>query len=119
MSNEKIPLSRRQFIASTALGAAAAATGTIAMPSVLRAAGTPIKIGVLQPVTGPLSYSGTQGQLGAMLAIEEINAAGGIKALGGAHLDPVTGDVVLIGRPPDRRGSAGRPGPRRTPSRRR
>ena len=93
MSNEKIPLSRRQFIASTALGAAAAATGTIAMPSVLRAAGTPIKIGVLQPVTGPLSYSGTQGQLGAMLAIEEINAAGGIKALGGAHLDPVTGDA--------------------------
>ncbi len=93
MSTKKIPLSRRQFIASTALGAAAAATGTIAMPSVLRAAGTPIKIGILQPVTGPLSYSGTQGQLGAMLAIEEINAAGGIKSLGGAQFDPVTGDA--------------------------
>src|SRR3569833_885281 len=93
MSNEKIPLSRRQFIASTALGAAAAAAGTIAMPSVLRAAGTPIKIGILQPVTGPLSYSGTQGQLGALLAIEEINAAGGIKSLGGAQFDPVAGDA--------------------------
>ena len=93
MSNKKIPLNRRQFIASTAIGAAAAATGTIAMPSVLRAAGTPVKIGVLQPVTGALSYSGTQGQLGAMLAIEEINAAGGIKSLGGAHLDPVSGDA--------------------------
>ena len=89
MSDTKFPLSRRQFIASTALGATAA----IAMPSVLRAAGTPVKIGILQPVTGALSYSGTQGQLGAMLAIEEINAAGGIKSLGGATLDPVIGDA--------------------------
>ena len=93
MSNRKISINRRQFIASTALGAAAAATGSIAMPSVLRAQGAAVKIGILQPVTGALSYSGTQGQLGAMLAIEEINAAGGIKALGGAKLDPVTGDA--------------------------
>ncbi|WP_137045245.1 ABC transporter substrate-binding protein [Pseudolabrys sp. FHR47] len=89
MFEKKFPLSRRQFITSTALGATAA----IAMPSVLRAAGTPVKIGILQPVTGALSYSGTQGQLGAMLAIEEINAAGGIKSLGGAKLDPVAGDA--------------------------
>src|SRR3569623_1799850 len=91
MSNWKISINRRQFFATTALGAAAAATGSIAMPSVLRAQGAAVKIGILQPVTGALSYSGTQGQLGAMLAIEEINAAGGIKALGGAKLDPVTG----------------------------
>ena len=89
MTDNKFPLSRRRFITTTALGATAA----IAMPSVLRAQGAPVKIGVLQPVTGPLSYSGTQGQLGAMLAIEEINAAGGIKSLGGAKFDPVVGDA--------------------------
>ena len=49
------------------------------MPSVLRAQGAGVKIGVLHPVSGALSYSGQQGRLGATLAIEEINAAGGIK----------------------------------------
>ena len=63
-------LSRRQFLATTALGAAVTATGSISMPSVLRAQGTPVKLGVLHPVTGALSYSGQQGRLGATLAIE-------------------------------------------------
>ena len=52
-----------------------------------------MKLGVLHPVTGALSYSGKQGRLGAMLAIEEINAAGGIKSLGGAKIDAVLGDA--------------------------
>ena len=52
-----------------------------------------MKLGVLHPVSGALSYSGQQGRLGAMMAIEEINAAGGIKALSGAKIDPVLGDA--------------------------
>jgi hypothetical protein len=40
-----------------------------------------VKLGVLHPVSGALSYSGQQGRIGAHMAIEEINAAGGIKAL--------------------------------------
>ena len=48
---------------------------------------------MLHPVTGALSYSGQQGRLGAKLAIEEINAAGGIKALGGAKIETVLGDA--------------------------
>ena len=83
MSISRMPFSRRRFLATTALGAAAAATGSLAMPSVLRAQGAGVKLGVLHPVSGALSYSGTQGRLGATLAIEEINAAGGIKGLGG------------------------------------
>src|SRR5215813_5200545 len=71
-------LSRRQFLATTAFGAAVTATGSISMPSVLRAQGTPVKLGVLHPVTGALSYSGQQGRLGATLAIEEINPVGGV-----------------------------------------
>ncbi|HET9686449.1 MAG TPA: twin-arginine translocation signal domain-containing protein, partial [Pseudolabrys sp.] len=60
MPNQKNSLSRRQVLATTALGVAAAASGSIAMPSVLRAQGAPVKLGVLHPVTGALSYSGQQ-----------------------------------------------------------
>jgi branched-chain amino acid transport system substrate-binding protein len=93
MSEHKIPLSRRRFLASAAFGTASVATGAIAMPSILRAAGAPVKLGVLHPVTGALSYSGQQGRLGATMAIEEINAAGGIKSLGGATIDAMLGDA--------------------------
>jgi len=82
----RTPFSRRQFLASTAAGAAVVAT-----PSVLRAQGAGVKIGILHPVSGALSYSGTQGRLGAMLAVDEINAAGGIKGLG--KIDAMLGDA--------------------------
>jgi branched-chain amino acid transport system substrate-binding protein len=93
MSTRQYLVSRRRFLATTAAGAAAGATGSLAMPSVLRAAGTPVKLGVLHPVSGALSYSGAQGRLGATIAVEEINAAGGIKSLGGAKIDAVLGDA--------------------------
>jgi len=86
-------LDRRRFLASAAIGAVAAGTGTFAGPSVLRAQGTPLKVGLLHPVTGALSYSGQQGRIGATMAVEEINAGGGIKALGGAKIDPMLGDA--------------------------
>src|SRR5947199_738046 len=59
----------------------------------LWAQAAPVKLGVLHPVSGALSYSGQQGRLGALLAIEEINAAGGIKALGGAKIEALLGDA--------------------------
>jgi branched-chain amino acid transport system substrate-binding protein len=93
MSEQKKPLSRRRFLANTAFGAAAAASGSLAMPSVLRAQDAGIKLGLLHPVTGALSYSGQQGRIGATMAVEEINAAGGIKALKGAKIDPILGDA--------------------------
>ncbi len=92
MSDQRMPFSRRRFLATTALGAAAA-TGSLAMPSVLRAQGAGVKVGILHPVSGALSYSGQQGRLGATMAIDEINAAGGIKGMGGAKIDPVLGDA--------------------------
>jgi branched-chain amino acid transport system substrate-binding protein len=81
-------VSRRRFLQSTAIGAAA-----LSAPSVLRAQGAAVKVGVLHPVSGALSYSGQQGRIGAQLAIEEINAAGGIKSMGGAKIEPVLGDA--------------------------
>jgi branched-chain amino acid transport system substrate-binding protein len=85
-------ITRRRLLQATALGTAAAA-GLISAPAVLRAQGAAVKLGVLHPVSGALSYSGQQGRLGATIAIEEINAAGGIKALGGAKIEPVLGDA--------------------------
>ena len=85
-------VSRRRFLQSTALGAAATAS-LLHAPAVLRAQGATVKVGVLHPVSGALSYSGQQGRIGAQLAIEEINAAGGIKALRGAKIEPILGDA--------------------------
>ena len=85
------PHTSRRTVLKTA--AAGAALGTLGHPAILRAQAAPIKIGVLHPVTGPLSYSGTQSRAGALMAIEEINAAGGIKSLGGAKLEPLLSDA--------------------------
>jgi branched-chain amino acid transport system substrate-binding protein len=93
MSEQKTPLSRRRFLATTALGAVAAASGSLAMSHIARAQSVGVKIGLLHPVTGALSYSGQQGRIGATMAVEAINAGGGIKALGGAKIDPVLGDA--------------------------
>jgi branched-chain amino acid transport system substrate-binding protein len=92
MSGQFMLVNRRRFLQSTAVGAAAAA-GVLGAPAVLRAQAAPVKIGVLHPVSGALSYSGQQGRLGATMAIEDINAAGGINALRGAKIEPMLGDA--------------------------
>jgi branched-chain amino acid transport system substrate-binding protein len=90
--NSRVNCSRRDFVQNSALGVVAVATG-LGAPAVLRAQGASVKVGVLHPVSGALSYSGRQGRLGAAMAIEDINAAGGIKALGGAKIEAVLGDA--------------------------
>jgi branched-chain amino acid transport system substrate-binding protein len=93
MPRQFLPVSRRQLLQSTALAAAATVAGALSAPPVLRAQAAPIKIGVLHPVSGALSYSGQQGRIGATMAIDEINSAGGLKALGGAKIEPMLGDA--------------------------
>ena len=91
MPNNSTRFSRRNFLHSTVLTGVAAASSTIAAPSILRAQGGAVKIGFLQPVSGALAYSGQQGRLGASIAVDEINAAGGLKDLG--KIEPVLGDA--------------------------
>ncbi|MBY0613028.1 MAG: ABC transporter substrate-binding protein [Beijerinckiaceae bacterium] len=67
--------------------------GAVAMPAYLRAQGAPIKVGVLQPLTGALAFDGAQGKLGAEAAIKIINDRGGIKSLGGAKIEIISGDA--------------------------
>ncbi|WP_304307297.1 ABC transporter substrate-binding protein [Pseudacidovorax intermedius] len=79
---------RRQFIAQSA-----AAASALALPTIGGAQPRSIKVGVLHPVTGALAYSGQQCRAGALMAIEDINKAGGIKSLGGARLEALLGDA--------------------------
>ena len=79
---------RRQFLVNTAALAASAA-----LPIGARGQAATVKIGVLHPVTGFLAYSGNLSRLGAQLAIDEINARGGLKALGGAKIQTLLGDA--------------------------
>jgi len=66
------------MLAALSLGAAAAAHADT------------VKIGLLAPLTGPASADGQEYQRGAQLAIDEINAAGGID---GNTLELAVGDV--------------------------
>ena len=67
-------MNRRAFLATTAAGAAVAA-----FPTVLKAqGGDTIKIGFPGPTTGPFGALAKDQQQGAIVAMEEINAKGGI-----------------------------------------
>jgi branched-chain amino acid transport system substrate-binding protein len=57
----------------------------------------PVKIGLIVPLSGPWARQGQVKRIGAEMAIEHINAQGGIESLGGAPLELVvfdTGDSV-------------------------
>ena len=79
---------RRAFIAQSAAGASA-----LAFPLIGGAQPKAVRIGVLHPVTGALAYSGQQCRVGATMAIDDVNAAGGLKGLGGARIEALLGDA--------------------------
>lgn len=83
--------SRPYFDRRTILKATAGAW--LAAPALVRAQSAAIKVGILQPVTGALAQDGEYGRLGAEIALNEINASGGIKSMGGARLEMVFGDA--------------------------
>ena len=53
----------------------------------------PVKVAVIAPLSGPWARTGTLIKMGAEMAIDEINAQGGIKALGGAKMELVSADA--------------------------
>jgi branched-chain amino acid transport system substrate-binding protein len=71
---------------------AAASAGLGAFPAVLRAQPRTIKVGMVEPLTGPMADVGQDSRLGAQMAVEAINAAGGIKSLGGARIELMVAD---------------------------
>jgi branched-chain amino acid transport system substrate-binding protein len=67
-------LSRRSFLsAAGALGAA-----TLAAPSILRAQGSTIRVGVPTILSGRVAILGETASIGAKMAVDAVNAAGGI-----------------------------------------
>lgn len=60
-------------------------------PAVL-AADKVVKVGNIEPLSGPSASVGQQGKCARDLAVEEINAAGGIKSLGGAKIEMIYAD---------------------------
>ncbi len=74
---------------SIGLGAAAL---TVCLASFAFAAEKTVKIGNVEPLSGPSASVGIQGKQAREMAVEEINAAGGIKSLGGAKLELVYAD---------------------------
>jgi len=87
----KKKMNRRTFLKySAAVGATAAISG---VPTLLRAQAPEIKIASIQPVTGVISDIGISMRRGNQMAVDDINARGGIKSMGGAKLKLLLGDT--------------------------
>jgi len=85
---QKLPITRR---AALNLTLAAATTAFVNGAGAQGAAS--VKIGCIVPLSGPWASIGLNIKAGADFAIEEINASGGIKSLGGARLELVAADA--------------------------
>jgi branched-chain amino acid transport system substrate-binding protein len=67
-------MDRRAFLATTAVGSA-----TLGFPAILRAQSKdPVRIGFPSPLTGPFAVLAEDQKKGAELAVDELNAKGGI-----------------------------------------
>jgi branched-chain amino acid transport system substrate-binding protein len=81
--------SARKLLAWTTACALLAVFGRL--PAAL-AADQVVKVGNIEPLSGPSAAVGQQGKNARDMAVEEINAAGGIKSLGGAKLEMIYAD---------------------------
>jgi len=87
----KKKMNRRTFLKySAAVGATTAISG---FPTFLRAQAPEIKIASIQPVTGVISDIGISMRRGNQMAVDDINAKGGIKSMGGAKLKLLLADT--------------------------
>ncbi len=78
--------------AKTAAAVAALAAAGLAAPGPA-AAQEEVPVGILLPLSGSVAPIGINNRRGHELAVEEINANGGIEALGGAKLRMIDGDT--------------------------
>jgi branched-chain amino acid transport system substrate-binding protein len=82
---------RRKILGGIAVTTATVASGSFS--GLAQAQKKTLKIGVIHPVTGAFAYSGNSGRAGVLMAIEEINARGGIASLGGMLIEAVLSDA--------------------------
>ena len=91
MKEKKID--RRTFIKGASL--TGLAVSTFGFPTILRSATKmeEVEIGVVYPLTGYTGAMGTNAIRGWNIAVDEINAEGGIKSLGGAKIKTALADT--------------------------
>lgn len=80
------------MIDSLRLWKAGALAALIGCMSIAAASANDVKVGVLMPRTGRYAESGLSASRGIEMVIKEVNAAGGIKSLGGGKIDLVVAD---------------------------
>ena len=83
-------LSRRSTVG---LGLAAGGAATLAPRRVRAQTPAEVKIALLMPLSGPWARQGILEQMGARLAVDDVNNAGGIKSMGGAKLKLIEYDT--------------------------
>src|SRR6185369_17470814 len=82
-------LTRRAMLAGTAV--------ILAAPRAFAQAESDVKVGLIVPLSGLYARPGAVMRMGAEMGVDHVNAAGGVKALGGARLRLVVmdcGDTV-------------------------
>jgi branched-chain amino acid transport system substrate-binding protein len=85
----RLTLTRRTMLAATA--------ATLTVPRAYAQSPAEVKVGLLVPLSGLYARPGAVMKMGGEMAVEHINKAGGVKALGGAKLKLVvldSGDTV-------------------------
>ena len=85
-------MNRRSFLKTSGVLGLGFTASSLGVPTLLRAEPKLIKIGQVEPVTGPLAVIGQTMRRAGQLAVEMINAKGGIKSMGGAKLELLLGD---------------------------
>jgi branched-chain amino acid transport system substrate-binding protein len=85
-------MDRRAFLKSLA-GAGALSVGAAAAPAAFGEA-KPVNIGVILPLSGANAQFGVNSRNGVQLAVDDINATGGVKALGGARINLIVADAT-------------------------
>jgi branched-chain amino acid transport system substrate-binding protein len=96
----------RRTFTTTVQFAIACCAGLLVAAADLRAQPKEVEIAIIDGLTGPYSANGGRVIKGAELAAEEINAAGGVKSLGGAKIKLVIADAGA--RPDDAANAAQR-----------
>ncbi|MGE0801562.1 MAG: ABC transporter substrate-binding protein [Lautropia sp.] len=84
---------RRRLLSTTSGLAVAAAGAAVGVPRIASAQAPVVKVGSIGPLTGQLAYNGTQARAGIQFAVDDINARGGIKSLGGARIEVTFADA--------------------------
>ncbi|MGH7321364.1 MAG: ABC transporter substrate-binding protein [Candidatus Rokuibacteriota bacterium] len=82
-------VTRRTFLR----GATVTGVAALGFPAVVRAQAREIKVGHIHPLSGFLAFDGGLVVNGLTLAVEEINAGGGIRSMGGVRITLVGGDT--------------------------